>query len=317
MLSLFLCCILCLANSARAVSATRDVAFMRKWTLQLGHDMHIHSQTAFPSGSGSGSWSDAYSRARILVAQMTLAEMNNMTYGHYTTANGCNGLSGGVPRLGFPGLCLQDAENGVRAVEGVNAYASGVHVAASWNRSLTYERGLYMGREFKAKGANVINGPVVGPLGRVATGGRNWEGFAADPYLTGVLAVETIQGLQESVVAAVKHYVAYEQETNRNPPNSSLINAATGGTAPSVSSNVDDATMHEIYVWPFHEAVVAGVGAVMTSYNRINQSYASANNDAINGILKGELDFQGFVLSDWGVSGTCSVCSVVDRDNLD
>ena len=63
-----------------------------------------------------------------------------------------SGNSGSVPRLNYPGLCLNDAGNGPRAMDGVNAYPAGLHVAASWNRSLAYDRGLYMGAEFKAKG---------------------------------------------------------------------------------------------------------------------------------------------------------------------
>jgi beta-glucosidase len=75
----------------------------------------------------------------------------------------------------------------------------------SWNTGLTYQRGFFMGGEFRAKGANVMLGPVVGPLGRVARGGRNWEGFSADPYLSGVLASETIQGVQaKGVITSVK-----------------------------------------------------------------------------------------------------------------
>lgn len=75
-----------------------------------------------------------------------------------------------------------------------------------------------MGREFKDKGANVVLGPVIGPLGKVAKGGRNWEGFSNDPYLSGELVYETVLGIQESVIACVKHFIMNEQETNRNPP---------------------------------------------------------------------------------------------------
>ena len=58
----------------------------------------------------------------------------------------------------------------------MSAFASGIHVGASWNKNLAYQRARYMGGEFRAKGANIALGPVVGPLGRVAVGGRNWEG---------------------------------------------------------------------------------------------------------------------------------------------
>lgn len=125
-------------------------------------------------------------------------------------------------------------------------------------------------------------GPVVGPLGRIATGGRNWEGFSNDPYLGGELVYETISAMQESVIACVKHYIGNEQETNRNPI----------GNNASVSSNMDDKTLHEVYLWPFQEAIRAGAGAVMCSYNRLNGSYACQNSKTINGVLKGELAFQ-------------------------
>lgn len=83
---------------------------------------------------------------------MTNEEKNNITYGYTSTTNGCSGTSGAVNRLGFPGLCLNDAENGVRGTEGVNAYPAAVHVGAAWDKNLAYNRGEYMGAEFKAKG---------------------------------------------------------------------------------------------------------------------------------------------------------------------
>ncbi|KAL4867795.1 glycosyl hydrolase family 3 N terminal domain-containing protein [Aspergillus spectabilis] len=75
-----------------------------------------------------------------------------------------------------------------------------------------------MGTKYRRKGANVALGPVVGPVGRVARGGRNWEGFSNDPYLGGALAGETVHGLQENVIASVKHFIGNEQEIRRNPP---------------------------------------------------------------------------------------------------
>ena len=139
---------------------------------------------------------------------MTLEEKLNVTGGHTNPANTCSGNTGSVPRLGWPGLCLQDAGNGVRAADLTNSYPSGIHVGASWDRNLTYRRGLEMGREFRIKGANVALGPVAGPLGRTALGGRNWEGFGADPYLAGEAAYETILGMQEAgVQACAKHFI--------------------------------------------------------------------------------------------------------------
>ncbi|KAJ5664703.1 hypothetical protein N7462_011516 [Penicillium macrosclerotiorum] len=247
-----------------------------------------------PVAQGLGDWADAYTKARDLVSQMTPAERNNITYGHTSTTTGCSGMTGSVPRLGFPGICFQDAGNGVRGVDMVNSYSAGLHVAASWNRDLAHSRAHYMGAEFKRKGVNVALGPVVGPAGRVAKGGRNWEGFGPDPYLSGSLAAESVRGLQHSVIACVKHLVANEQETNRNIP--SLLE---GTHNQSISSNIDDKTMHELYLWGFQDAVKAGAGSMMCSYNRLNNSYGCQNSKSMNGLLKGELGFQGFVVSDW------------------
>jgi beta-glucosidase len=149
-------------------------------------------------GTGTGAWADAYSKAKAMVSQMTNDEKNNVVVG-ISASNGCSGNSGSVNRLGFPGLCLQDGPSGVRGADMVSAYPSGIHIGASWNETLANLVGKYMGAEFKKKGGwsqisipktsddlsltytvNVALGPVVGPLGRVVRGGRNWEGFTND-----------------------------------------------------------------------------------------------------------------------------------------
>lgn len=100
-----------------------------------------------------------------------------------------------------------------------------------------------------------------------------------------------------------RHFIAYEQETSRNV----YINKSAGafpGIALTdqlpISSNLDDTVTHETYLWSFAEAVRAGTSSVMCSYNRINGTHGCANSDALNGLLKTELNFQGFVVSDWG-----------------
>jgi beta-glucosidase len=129
--------------------------------------------------TGTPSWAAANAKAVALVSQMTLEEKANITVG-YTPRTGCSGETGTVPRLNWPGVCISDAGNGLRNTDFVNGWPSGIHVGASWNRNLAYQRALHMGGEFKTKGVHVALGPVVGPLGRVAQGGRNWEGFSND-----------------------------------------------------------------------------------------------------------------------------------------
>ncbi|CAG8954328.1 hypothetical protein HYFRA_00005951 [Hymenoscyphus fraxineus] len=257
-----------------------------------------------PSMPGSSSWSDAYAKATALVAQMTPEERANITVGH-TPTTGCGGETGSVPRLNFPGLCLADAANGLRNTDFVNGWSGGLHVGATWNRNLSYERALHMGGEFRRKGVNVMLGPVVGPVGRVAEGGRNWEGFSSDPYLCGQLAYETVLGVQDaSVTAVVKHFIGNEQELHRT---ATEVNT-------SLSSNIDDKTMHELYLWPFQDTVKAGAAGMMCSYNRLNNSYGCQNSHVLNGLLKTELGFEGFLVSDWGAqhSGVASAQAGMD-----
>ncbi|KAK3365825.1 beta-glucosidase [Lasiosphaeria ovina] len=261
-------------------------------------DVHFYGQSPpvypSPNMTGAGPWADAFSKARALVANMTLSEKISLTGG--TSSNtSCPGFVGAIPRLNFTGLCLADAGNGVRGTDFVSSWPSGIHVGASWNRALTHQRGQGMGGEFRTKGVNVLLGPVVGPAGRVVLSGRNWEGFSVDPYLAGALVFETVQAVQAvGVMTSTKHFIGNEQETNRNPSTSS------GVTTEAVSSNIDDKTMHELYLWPFQDAVRAGTGTVMCSYNRVNNSYGCANSNLLNGLLKTELGFQGFVVTDWG-----------------
>ncbi|KAI1407528.1 glycoside hydrolase family 3 protein [Hypoxylon sp. FL1857] len=273
-----------LVSIAIKASASQDV---------ITNDSYFYGQSppVYPSQetSGQGSWEAAYKKAKGLVGQMTIEEKVNLTTG-YDAGNGCSGSIAPISRLGFPGLCLGDSGNSLRNTDLVYSWPSGIHVGASWNKELAHKRAAAMAGEFKRKGVNILLGPVVGPLGRVVKGGRIFEGFSVDPYLSGVLAHETVSGTQETgVIATIKHYIANEQETNRNP----------FGNTSAISSNLDDATLHEAYLWPFQDALHAGSGAIMCSYNRVNNSYACQNSKLLNGVLKTELGFEGFVMSDW------------------
>jgi len=95
---------------------------------------------------------------------MNNEEKENLTFGYASTTNGCSGNSGSALRVGFPGMCLSDAGNGVRGTDMVNSYASGVHVGASWNRNLAYNRAQFMGAEFKAKGGACRRNMVFGTI---------------------------------------------------------------------------------------------------------------------------------------------------------
>jgi beta-glucosidase len=132
-------------------------------------------------------------------------------------------------------------------------------------------------------------------MGRHAAGGRNWEGFGPDPYLAGVAMNASVSGIQSTgVQACSKHYIGNEQETQR-----SSTTTSNGTTIEAISSNIDDRTLHELYLWPFAYAIKAGTASVMCAYNRLNGSYNCANEESLQKVLKDELQFPGYVVSDW------------------
>lgn len=258
-----------------------------------------------PYGGWDDQWSDAYQKAVALVSRMTVAEKVNITAGTGLYMGRCVGNTGSALRVGFPQLCLQDGPLGVRTTDNITAFPAGITTGATWNKQLMYERGVAMGEEFRGKGVNFYLGPSVGALGRKPRGGRNWEGFGSDPVLQAVGAAETIRGVQEQgVISTLKHYIANEQENYRmyNP------------VQQAYSANIDDRTLHELYLWPFAEGVRAGTGAVMAAYNAVNGSACSQNAYLLNGLLKDELGFQGMVMTDWlaQISGVASALAGLD-----
>ncbi|THY99459.1 beta-glucosidase-related glycosidase [Aureobasidium pullulans] len=265
------------------------------------------SPPVYPSPSGNGSsspqWANAYAQARNLLSQMTLEEKVNVTRGFTGT---CVGNTGAVPRLGIEPMCLADAPDGIRGQEFVSAFPAGIHVAATFDKDLLYAYGRALGEEYRGKGINIALGPVAGPLGRVARGGRNWEGLSADPHLAGAGMGAITRGIQDvGVIATAKHWLLNEEEFRRNP---------AVGEGEAMSSNTDDRTLHELYAYPFMDSLRENVGAVMCSYQRANNSYGCQNSKLLNGVLKTELGFQGFVMSDWEAqhSGVASANAGLD-----
>ncbi|KAF9528785.1 glycoside hydrolase superfamily [Crepidotus variabilis] len=231
-------------------------------------------------------WRAAWQKAKAKVSKWTLEEKVNSTTGIGWANGRCVGNIAAIePRdgRGWPGLCLEDSPLGIRFADFVTAFPAAINAAASFNRDLIRQRGVLMGKEHVAKGVNVALGPMMN-LGRVAAGGRNWEGFGADPWWSGEGAYETILGMQSTgVTACAKHLVGNEQEYKRTQS----------------SSEIDDRTLHELYAHPFLRSVMAGVGSVMCSYNLLNGTYACENDKILNDIVKREYGFQGYIMSDW------------------
>ncbi|KAF3934129.1 Beta-glucosidase [Dactylellina cionopaga] len=273
----------------------------------------VRSRPYYPSPRGGWvpSWESAYSQAAKLVGDMEVTEKVNLTTGVGWSMGPCVGNTGSTKKIGR--LCLQDGPTGVRFADDITAFPAGVTVAATWSKYHMYARGKALGAEARAKGVNVILGPCMGPLGRFPVGGRNWEGFGSDPYLQGVASSITVEAIQsEGVIATAKHFIGNEQERFRQVPEAHL--QGWPNVTEAISSNIGDRTLHELYLWPFAESVRAGVGAVMCSYNQVNNSYACQNSYLLNGVLKDELGFQGFVMSDWLAhhSGVASALAGMD-----
>jgi beta-glucosidase len=173
----------------------------------------------------------------------------------------------------------------VAVFTGVTAFPAPITLAASWDRALVRRWGAAMAAEQRGKGAMVELGPMLN-LVRSPTAGRNFESFGEDPWLAAELAAADIDGIQsQKVIATAKHYVGNEQETARL----------------TQSSEIDQRTLEEVYYAPFQAAVLAGVGALMCSYNRLQGVYACENAGTLSD-LKQEMGFSGWVMSDWGAT---------------
>ncbi|PGH07436.1 beta-glucosidase [Blastomyces parvus] len=260
-----------------------------------------------PRGGTVQNWTESYEKAQELVGRMSVVEKVNVTTGVGWQMGLCVGNTGPATSVGFPSLCLQDGPLGIRFADNISAFPAGVTIGATWSRDLMYKRGFALGKEARLKGVNILLGPAMGPIGTLPAGGRNWEGFGSDPVLQGVAAAETIRGIQDNgVMATAKHYVLNEQEHFRQE--------GEWGIPIAMSSNIDDRSLREVYVWPFAESVRAGVASVMCAYQMVNNSYACQNSLILNGILKDELGFQGFIQSDWLAqrSGVASALAGLD-----
>ncbi|QQK47671.1 putative beta-glucosidase L [Penicillium digitatum] len=240
-------------------------------------------------GSGSAGWDAAYSKAQAALLKLNQTEKVGIATGVGWEGGPCVGNTYAASSIDYPSLCLQDSPLGIRFANPVTAFPAGINAGATWDRSLLYARGAAIGKEAKGLGVHVQLGPVAGPLGKNPDGGRDWEGFSVDPYLSGVAMEETIQGMQDSgVQACAKHWLGNEQEHRRE----------------TVSSNIGDRATHELYVWPFMNAVKANVASVMCSYNKLNETWACENDSLLNDLMKKELGFPGYIMTDWNAQHT-------------
>ena len=243
-------------------------------------------------------------RARLAVAAMTTEEKLSILHGPMpinfpgmaaiafaAEAIPAAGYVPGVPRLGLPALFETDASLGIangfdaRPGDVATALPSGLALAASFNLPLAQATGALLGEEAHAKGFNVLLG-VGANLARDARNGRNFEYLGEDPLLAGLLAAEEIHGIQgQHVVATLKHFAVNDHETNRM----------------TLDARIDESAARESDLLAFQLALErSDPGAVMCSYNLINGSHACGNDWLLNQVLKGDWQYRGWVMSDWG-----------------
>lgn len=221
----------------------------------------------------------AIDRAKALVSQMTLREKIDYLSGETSFSLRA------IPRLGIPRILLADGPVGLRNhAPHSTLYPASVLSAATWNRSLLHRLGNSLGDDARARGVSILLGPGVN-ITRSPLCGRNYEYFGEDPYLTGELALQYIEGLQQrGVMATIKHFAGNNQEWSRH----------------HVSSEIDERTLNEIYFPAFRKAVEQGhVGAVMDSYNLLNGVHSTENNWLNNVVLRQAWGFKGILMSDW------------------
>ena len=206
----------------------------------------------------------------------------------------------GVERLGIRPLKVSDGPVGVRGDQWTGSATStsfpcGSALGASWDIELLERIGGCLGREARSKGVHVVLGPTVN-LHRTPLAGRNMECYSEDPFLSGALGAAWIRGLQsERVGCTVKHFVANDQEHERM----------------TISAEVDERTLRELYLRPFEMAVTeGGAWGVMTAYNRVNGTHCSEHPWLLGSVLRDEWGFDGFVISDW--YGTHSTVPMVE-----
>ncbi|KAF1912569.1 glycoside hydrolase superfamily [Ampelomyces quisqualis] len=222
-------------------------------------------------------------KARELVAKLTLEEQISLLAGADFWR------SKEIPEKGIPSIKTSDGPNGARGEFFTNGtpaalFPCGISMASTWNVDMVEEIGRTLGDEAKARGANVLLAPTV-CMHRSPLGGRNFESYSEDPFLTGKLAASYVRGLQSKGVAAtIKHFVGNEQETERQ----------------AYDAVIAERPLREIYLKPFEITVrEASPWALMSAYNMVNGQHADEYVHSIKEILRGEWKWEGTIISDW------------------
>lgn len=233
-------------------------------------------------------------RVKDALSRMTLEEKVRLSYAQSKFS------SPGCSRLGIPELWMSDGPHGVRAEinwndwgysnwtsDSCTAFPALTCLAASWNPELSAKYGKAIGEEARYREKDVLLGPGVN-IYRTPLNGRNFEYMGEDPYLASVMCVPYIKEVQKNGVAAcVKHYALNNQEQWRG----------------HIDVYLSDRALYEIYLPAFKAAICeGGAWSIMGAYNKVRGTHASHNKLLNNEILKGDWNFDGCVITDWGAA---------------
>ena len=236
------------------------------------------------------SHAQAVARARQIVAKMTLDEKITELHGVRDATR--YRMVPGVPRLGIPDLWMTNGPAGVGSGGAspqppATAMPAPIALAATWDPELARTYGKLEAQETRSLGSLLFESPDIN-IARVPQGGRVFESFGEDPFLDGRIAVATIEGIQSAgIMANVKHYLANNQETERQ----------------RVNEEIGERALREIYMPAFEASIKeAHSASLMCAYPKVNGAFNCENAPLLNGVLKKEWGFDGFVISDWGAT---------------
>lgn len=249
---------------------------------------------ASPAMADAQPWRDARQspdrRAAELIAAMTLDEKISQL--HLQPDAEHQRYVPPIPRLGVPGFRIANGPAGMGPADDkpqkpATALPATMALASTFDTGLARRYGRLIGSETRALAHNVSEAPDIN-IARVPRNGRTFEGMGEDPVLVGALAAADIRGIQENgTIAEVKHYAANNQETQRF----------------SIDEHIDERTLNEIYLPHFEQSVTEGrAGSVMCAFPKINGVFMCENPELLQGKLRDEWGFKGFIQSDWGAA---------------
>jgi beta-glucosidase len=250
-------------------------------------------------------------KIKEILSKMTLEEKSQLCMGKdsWQTKD--------FPHLGIPSVLMSDGTNGLRInktkeeliaeygdteaidffeftelsqnsgrikqIHPATCYPSGSAIASSWDRDLVREIAASVAQECKKRGVSLLLGPAMN-IRRSPLGGRSFEYFSEDPFVSGEIAASYVRGLQENGVGAcLKHYTCNNSETLRT----------------KTDSIVEERALREIYLAGFERAIKEKPASIMSSYNLLNGVQMAENRRLLTDILRNEWGYEGFVVSDW------------------